>query len=150
MLDGAGPATDVSGLRSQVATIRDLRTRSEQSLAELATSAGIGKSTLHAIETEDANPGIETLWALARTLGVPFGHLLEPSRPLIRVDPAGTSPRVVNEASTLQAHLLASTGPTASPVELATGDLATFPGDTRHGHEALEDHTRAVLLIEYP
>ena len=71
---GANPPPDASALRGQLArTVRDLRSRSGKSLADLASAAGIGKSTLHAIEAGDANPGIETLSALAGALGVPFG-----------------------------------------------------------------------------
>jgi transcriptional regulator with XRE-family HTH domain len=192
MLGDANPPPDAAELRTQVArTVRELRARSGRSLADLASTAGIGKSTLHAIESGDANPGIETLWALAGALGVPFGHLLDPPTPVMRVVRAGEGPRVASEAATMQAHLLASTGhaarvelydlhlqlgplrdaqphtdgtvehvlvtagklrvgPVDAAVELGVGDLATFPGDTGHCYEALEQDTRAVLLIEYP
>jgi len=81
-------------LRCRIArTVRELRLRSGRSLADVASAAGIGKSTLHAIESEDANPGIETLWALARALEVPFGSLLEPPTPSVRVVRAGEGPR---------------------------------------------------------
>ncbi len=110
----ATPVPDVDDtrqLRERVATsVREFRARSGRSLADVAAAAGIGKSTLHAIEAGDANPGIETLWALARALGVPFGTLLDEPTPAVRVVRAGEGPSVVSEASTMQAHLLASTG----------------------------------------
>jgi transcriptional regulator with XRE-family HTH domain len=47
------------------------------SLAELAAAAGIGKSTLHALELGDGNPTLGTLWALATALEIPLGELLD-------------------------------------------------------------------------
>lgn len=105
-----GDADNAAAVRERVAaTVRSLRQEQRRSLQDLAESAGIGKSTLHAIESGDANPGIETLWALARALDVPFGALLEPPPPQIRVVRAGEGPRVDNEDATMRARLLAST-----------------------------------------
>lgn len=184
-------AEEAGELRHRVArTVRDLRARSGRSLADLAASAGIGKSTLHAIESGEANPGIETLWALARALNVPFGALLDPPTPNVRVIRAGEAPRVVSESVAMEANLLTTTahgartevysitiepsaspdldahmagtvehilvtagrlrvGPVGAEVDLATGDLASFPGDVAHRYEALEAQTHAVLIIEY-
>ena len=106
----AAPLDDPAALRARVAeTVRELRRRSGRSLAELAASAGIGKSTLHAIEAGDANPGIETLWSLARALGVPFGALLEPPEPGVRVVRREQGPRVDSERTTMRAQLKTST-----------------------------------------
>lgn len=101
---------DPRAVRERVAArVRELRARSGRSLADLAAVAGIGKSTLHAIEAGEANPGIETLWALATALGVPFGALLEPAGPSVRVVRAGQAPRVSSESVSLEANLLATT-----------------------------------------
>jgi transcriptional regulator with XRE-family HTH domain len=182
---------EAAELRRRIATtVREHRARSGRSLADLAAAAGIGKSTLHAIESGEANPGIETLWALARALGVPFGQLLDPPAPAVRLVRAGAAPRVASESSSMQAYLLATTahgartevyelhlepgperdaephsagtiehvlvtagrirvGPSAAPVELEVGDLASFPGDVGHRYEALAAGTRVVLVIEY-
>jgi transcriptional regulator with XRE-family HTH domain len=40
-------------------------------------------------------------------------------------------------------------GPTEEPVELGTGDYATYPADGRHVFEALEPATTAVMVIEH-
>jgi transcriptional regulator with XRE-family HTH domain len=136
VFDERDPQADVAELRARVArTVAELRARSGRSLADLAAAAGIGKSTLHAIESGDANPGIETLWALAGALGVPFGDLLDPPTPVVRVVRAGDAPRVASEASTMQAYLLASTGHGAR-IELY--DLHLQPGRVRDadGHTA--------------
>ncbi|MEX1177833.1 MAG: helix-turn-helix domain-containing protein [Nitriliruptor sp.] len=184
---------DAAALRARVATsVRAHRDRDGRSLAELAAAAGIGKSTLHAIEAGDANPSIETIWALARALDVPFGELLDPPGPAVRVVRAGEGPRIeAAEGAGMVAHLVATTargartewyvldlaagpsrvadghgqgtiehvlvvsgrlrvGPADDPVELAPGDLATFPGDVSHRYDALDEGTRVLLLLEYP
>ncbi|MEX2549087.1 MAG: XRE family transcriptional regulator [Nitriliruptoraceae bacterium] len=131
-------------LRQRVATsVRDLRARSGRSLADLASAAGIGKSTLHAIEAGEANPGIETLWALARALGVPFGDLLDPPAPVVRVVRAGQAPQVASESAAMKAHLLASTGHRAR-VELY--DLVLQPGRVHDGQAHTEGTTEHVLV----
>lgn len=139
------PADAPGELRQRVAaTVRDLRTRSGRSLADLATEAGIGKSTLHAIEAGEANPGIETLWALARALGVPFGTLLEPARSPVRVVRAGEGPSVDSEVATMHARLLASSGHGAR-VEMYALDLE--PGGERDAEPHTDGTVEHVLVI---
>jgi transcriptional regulator with XRE-family HTH domain len=58
-------------------TLRQHRRAAGMSLAELAAEAGLGKSTLHALELGDGNPTLSTLWALATALGIPLGALLD-------------------------------------------------------------------------
>ncbi|UYM05257.1 helix-turn-helix domain-containing protein [Solicola gregarius] len=41
------------------------------------------------------------------------------------------------------------TGPASAPIELETGDYATFPGDVPHLYEALEPGTWVVHVIEH-
>lgn len=192
MLDDPQPGEDdVVALRHRVAeNVSALRARAGRSLADLSMAAGIGKSTLHAIESGEANPGIETLWSLARALGVPFGHLIDLPGPTVRILRAGQGPLAVSEDAAMRAHLLASVGhgarvelyelaleqgptrdahahtagtiehvlvtagrlrvgPVDALAELGAGDLITFPGDGPHRYEALDDPTRAILLIEY-
>lgn len=137
-------ALEAGELRQRVAgTVRDLRARSGRSLADLASEAGIAKSTLHAIETGEANPGIETLWALARALGVPFGELLEPPVPAVRVVRAGEAPQVASESATMQAHLLAATSHRAR-VEVYS--LALQPGAAHLGQPHPDGTVEHVLV----
>lgn len=129
---------EAAALRERVARrVRELRQRSGRSLADLATAAGIGKSTLHAIEAGDANPGIETLWSLAQALGVAFGDLLEPATPQVRVVRAADAPRVGAEDASMQARLLASTR--GGRIEVFTLELFT-----RHEHQA-HAHSRGTV-----
>jgi transcriptional regulator with XRE-family HTH domain len=139
------PAADATELRARVAdTVRELRTRAGESLADLAARAGIGKSTLHAIESGDANPSIETLWALANALSVPFGELLEPPSPEVRVVRAGEAPEVASERSELRAHLLTTTT-RGGRTELYTLDVE--PGTERDAVGHIGGSVEHVLLI---
>lgn len=45
-------------------------------LSGLSQSCGVAKSTLSQLEYGQGNPTVETLWAIANTLGVPFGVLV--------------------------------------------------------------------------
>jgi len=47
------------------------------SLSALAAKAGLSKSTLSQLEAGKGNPSIETLWALATALEIPFSFLFE-------------------------------------------------------------------------
>lgn len=123
-------------LRDRIArTVRQLRLRSGRSLADVAQAAGIGKSTLHAIESGDANPGIETLWALAGALDVPFGALLEPPTPRVQVVRAGEGPRVDSESATMTARLLTTTARGAR-TEIYALSLEPSDGHNTEPHRA--------------
>ncbi|WP_216893229.1 helix-turn-helix domain-containing protein [Nocardia alni] len=77
---------------------RRLREAAGRSLADLATSAGLSKTTLHAIEQGEANPTLSTLWSLATELEVPLGTLLDSASPEGTVVRAGEGPRVAGES----------------------------------------------------
>lgn len=47
------------------------------SLSALAAKAGLAKSTLSQLEAGKGNPNVETLWALATALDIPFSSLFE-------------------------------------------------------------------------
>lgn len=146
MLDDHAAGAELSSgeLRRRIAaSVRTLRTRAGRSLGDLASDAGIGKSTLHAIESGDANPGIETLWSLARALGVPFGDLLEPPVPAVRVVRAGEGPQVLSESGSMQAHLLVSTG---YRVRVEVYRLALEPGPSHRADAHTTGTTEHVLV----
>ena len=48
-------------------------------VGDLANHAGVAKGTLSQLERGLANPTLDTLWALAMALNVPFGTLITPS-----------------------------------------------------------------------
>jgi len=64
-------------------------------LSALAEHAGVAKSTVSLIERGQGNPSIDTLWALASALGVPFTSLFHDDPPtddltIVRADDAET------------------------------------------------------------
>lgn len=86
-------------VREVAANIRLLRRQAGLTLAELATKASIGKSTLAQLESGRANPSVETLWAIAAALEVPFARLVEEQRAALRVTRAADIP-IVRSAET--------------------------------------------------
>ncbi|GLY72227.1 DNA-binding protein [Actinoallomurus iriomotensis] len=65
--------------------VRRLRAAAGISLADLAATCGVSKTTLHGIEQGQGNPTLSTLWALATALAVPLGELLDPPEPPVEV-----------------------------------------------------------------
>ncbi|WUC35387.1 XRE family transcriptional regulator [Streptomyces sp. NBC_00557] len=95
------------------ASLKRERTRTGLSLSELAKRAGIAKSTLSQLEAASGNPNVETLWALAVALGVPFSTLVEPPAPSVRVIRAGEGPSVASGQAAYVATLLSASPPGA-------------------------------------
>ena len=62
--------------RAVAANVRTIRTARGLTLGALAEASGTGKATLSRIEAAQANPTVETLFALADALGVSFGALV--------------------------------------------------------------------------
>jgi transcriptional regulator with XRE-family HTH domain len=79
-------------VRTVAANVRALRIQADMTLAELATAAGLGKSTLAQLESGKGNPSVETLWAIAAALRVPFARIVEEVRPSLRVVRAAEVP----------------------------------------------------------
>ncbi|HTV99890.1 MAG TPA: XRE family transcriptional regulator [Streptosporangiaceae bacterium] len=84
--------------------VHRLRTSAGRSLADLASAAGVSKTTLHGLEQGEGNPTLSTLWALASALGVSLGELLEPPAPPVAVTRAGEGPRA--DGAAVHARLL--------------------------------------------
>ena len=110
---GAGTDTAADVVARIAASLRRERARTGLSLTELARRAGIAKSTLSQLESGTGNPSVETLWALAVALGVPFSRLVDPPQRTIQVIRAGEGPVVHAERADYQATLLASCPPGA-------------------------------------
>jgi transcriptional regulator with XRE-family HTH domain len=79
-------------VRSVAANVRALRMQADLTLAELASAAGLGKSTLAQLESGKGNPSVETLWAIAAALQVPFARIVDEVRPSLRVVRAADVP----------------------------------------------------------
>ncbi|CAL9279021.1 helix-turn-helix domain-containing protein [Streptomyces sp. SudanB91_2054] len=110
------------------AALRRERAKAGISLSELAKRAGIAKSTLSQLEAATGNPGIETIWALAVALGVPFSVLVESPAPAVTVIRAGAGPTMHAENSSYAGTLL-SAGPTGVRRDIYHGTLE--PGAPR-------------------
>jgi transcriptional regulator with XRE-family HTH domain len=79
-------------VRSVAANVRALRMQADLTLADLASASGLGKSTLAQIESGKGNPSVETLWAIATALQVPFARIVDEVRPSLRVVRAADVP----------------------------------------------------------
>ncbi|MEV4167673.1 helix-turn-helix domain-containing protein [Nonomuraea dietziae] len=85
--------------------VHRLRTAAGISLADLASTSGISKTTLHGIEQGQGNPTLSTLWALATALKASLGELLETPASAVEVVRADDRrPQV--ESDTVSARLL--------------------------------------------
>src|ERR1700757_3578418 len=102
--------SDKAPLEVIAASLRRERRRSGLSLTELARRAGLAKSTLSQLESATGNPSVETLWALAVALDIPFSRLVEPPPP-VRVVRAGEGPRIPSEQADFTGTLLAAGSP---------------------------------------
>jgi transcriptional regulator with XRE-family HTH domain len=113
MADPSQAPTAASVVALIAASLRRERARAGLSLTELARRAGIAKSTLSQLESGTGTPSVETLWALAVALGVPFSRLVDPPRPGVRVIRAGEGPVLHAERSDYAATMLVSRPPGA-------------------------------------
>ncbi|MBV6702009.1 XRE family transcriptional regulator [Kitasatospora aureofaciens] len=59
------------------ANLKRVRAERGLSLSELSRRAGIGKATLSQLESGTGNPTLETVFGLARVLGVPISDLVD-------------------------------------------------------------------------
>ena len=136
-------ASQSTPLEIIAAALRRERDRTGLSLSELAKRAGIAKSTLSQLESGTGNPSVETLWSLAVALEVPFGKLVEPPKPEIRVIRAGRAPTVRSERSPFAAALLAS-APAGTRRDLYLLDME--PGGARDSDAHIPGSVEHVVL----
>ena len=128
-------------VRSVAANVRLLRQQADLTLAELATAAGLGKSTLAQLESGRANPSVETLWAIAAALQVPFARIVEEQRPALRVVRARDVPAMRSAETPGWAGRLLSASHRRGSFDLYALDLEA--GSTRHAdphHHGVEEH----------
>ena len=85
----------MSELGDRIATtLRRERERRDLSVSELARRAGVAKATVSQLENGGGNPSVETLWALASAMEIPFAVLVDEgvrSPTLIRAGEGGTA-----------------------------------------------------------
>jgi transcriptional regulator with XRE-family HTH domain len=104
------------------ANVRRRREAAGLSLAQLAELAGIAKGTVFAIEAGEANPTVDTVYALAAALGCPMVELLAdtPDPMLVEVRGSGRKERI----GALNGRRLQRFTPTG-PVEVIEVSLTT-------------------------
>jgi XRE family transcriptional regulator, regulator of sulfur utilization len=84
-------------------------------LSALAVEAGVAKSTVSLIERGCGNPSIDTVWALAGALGVPFASLFNDEAAgddviVVRAEQAGLASAGLDADGLVIRHLLTRTG----------------------------------------
>ncbi|MGB0507917.1 MAG: helix-turn-helix domain-containing protein [Pikeienuella sp.] len=87
------------------------RERAGLSLSALAAKAGLAKSTLSQLEAGKGNPSIETLWAIATALQVPFSFLFEQATTQCQIIRADEGVELSSDSSAFSAVLLAKCPP---------------------------------------
>jgi XRE family transcriptional regulator, regulator of sulfur utilization len=81
-------------IQAVAVNVRRLRAARGLSAGSLAAASGVGKATLSRIEAGQANPTVETLYALADALRVPFGALTSAAAPRVQLVRAADVPRL--------------------------------------------------------
>ncbi|MEU5580420.1 XRE family transcriptional regulator [Streptomyces huasconensis] len=125
------------------AALRRERAKAGISLSELAKRAGIAKSTLSQLEAATGNPGIETLWALAVALGVPFSVLVESPAPAVTVIRAGEGPSMRAEDAPYVGTLF-SAGPAGVRRDIYHG--AMEPGAARESDPHIPGSVEHIVI----
>ena len=133
-------------MRAVAANVRALRLQAGFTLADLAAAAGLGKSTLAQLESGRANPSVETLWAIAAALQVPFARIVEEERPSLRVVRARDVPAMRSEETPGWAGRLLTASHRRGTFDLYALDLEA--GAVRHAdphHAGVVEHVIVVV-----
>jgi transcriptional regulator with XRE-family HTH domain len=126
--------------------VRALRLDAGLTLNDLASAAGLGKSTLAQLESGKANPSVETLWAIAAALRVPFARLVEEERTALRIVRARDVPPMHSAEAPGWAGRLLAASHSRGTFDLYTLDLDA--GTTRHAdphHAGVVEHLIVVV-----
>jgi transcriptional regulator with XRE-family HTH domain len=129
-------------IKAVAENVRGLRTARGLSLNELAAASKVGKATLSRIEAGEANPTVETLYALADALDVPFGSLTATAGPQVEHIRAQD---LVTVTGGLQAKVLTQ----AAGARLVEALDILFPaGQVRHSSPHPKGVIEHILLTE--
>jgi transcriptional regulator with XRE-family HTH domain len=122
-------------VKTIAANVRRLRAARGLSAAALARESGVARATLAELEAGRGNPTVETLYGLAKVLGITFADLLvEADAPPVHVVRAGEGAQVAG--AEVQARLLRQASVERARLELY--DMHVVAGEPRHadGHQA--------------
>src|SRR4051794_15515467 len=124
--------------------VRRLRAARALSAAGLARESGVARATLAELEAARGNPTVETLYGLARVLGVTFADLLVPAdAPPVHVVRAGEGPQV--PGAVVQARLLRQASVERTRVEMY--DMRVVPGERRHADAHQPGVVEQILVV---
>lgn len=160
--------------------IAHLRAQRGLTLSGLAERSGIAKSTLSQLESGEGNPTVDTLWAIANALDIPFGQLVDGNAEgaslkhggiIVRFIERSTNDPVIEAYSVeLRPHCRHDSVPHSSGVQervtvlsgavyvgpinrprlLHAGDSHLFDADVPHFYASKDQGTRFHVVIEYP
>ncbi|MDR2322978.1 MAG: XRE family transcriptional regulator [Microbacterium sp.] len=132
-------------LRERISrSLRREREAAGISVSELARRAGVSKATVSQLENGSSGPSVETLWAIADALGVPFAAFVEERSNAPTLIRAGEHAGVPSAAAPYLATLIAACPPGARR------DLYIIqaePGEPRRSHPHHVGTTEHVVLI---
>lgn len=124
--------------------LRRERDRAALSVSELARRAQVSKATVSQLESGAGNPSVETLWAIATALGVPFSVFVDDPREGPQLVRAADHPGIRSTESPYEALLLAAGAPQArSDLYL----LRAEPGAPRRSLPHSPGTTEHVVLV---
>lgn len=123
-------SNDVNEVVDAVArNLKRIRTVRGVSLSALARRSGVARATLYQLENAQGNPTIDTLFAIASSLGVPLSELI-----------AASEPPAVRVVRASEGTTVGSTGVTARLLQRFPGDglielyeLIVHPGEVVKG-----------------
>jgi transcriptional regulator with XRE-family HTH domain len=141
--DAEGNQAATLGARIARALRRE-RERAGLGAAELARRAGVAKATVSQLESGTGNPSVETLWAIATALDVPFSVFVDAPGAQTHVVRAADRPGIRASDAPYEAFLLAAGAPHArSDLYL----LRAQPGEPRRSLPHSSGTTEHVVLI---
>jgi transcriptional regulator with XRE-family HTH domain len=128
----------------------------ELTLSALAGMAGVAKSTISLIERGQGNPSVDTVWALAGALGVPFSSLFHDTLPrgearVVRAaDPSRTTSFSTGPTSKglLARHLLTLPGADLVEIYALELDAGAVRQSEAHGGRLFEHHAVMSGMVE--
>ena len=94
-------------------TLRREREAAGLSVSELARRAGVAKATVSQLEGGSGNPSVETLWALAVALGIPFAIFVDQEAQTPTLVRASSVSGIPSSAAPYVASLLSASPPNA-------------------------------------
>jgi transcriptional regulator with XRE-family HTH domain len=125
------------------AALRREREAARLSVSELARRANVSKATVSQLES-GGNPSVETLWALATAMGIPFSTLVDEGPAAARLIRADAATAVVASDAPYTAALLSACPPGARrDIYLISAE----PGAPRDSRPHTHGTTEHVVLL---